>query len=34
MTAMADRNSLVDRLAATIQSRVLSGEIPTGMRLR
>ena len=34
MTAIADRNSLVDRLAATIQSRVLSGEIPTGMRLR
>jgi DNA-binding GntR family transcriptional regulator len=34
MTTMADRNSLVNRLAATIQSRVLSGEIPTGMRLR
>jgi DNA-binding GntR family transcriptional regulator len=34
MTSMVDRNSLVDRLAATIQSRVLSGEIPTGMRLR
>jgi DNA-binding GntR family transcriptional regulator len=26
--------ALVDRLAATIQSRVLAGEIPTGMRLR
>jgi DNA-binding GntR family transcriptional regulator len=33
MTSITD-NSLVDRLAATIQSRVLSGEIPTGMRLR
>ena len=31
---MTDRSGLVDRLAATIQSRVLSGEIPTGMRLR
>lgn len=34
MTTAADRSSLVDRLAATIQARVLSGEIPTGMRLR
>jgi DNA-binding GntR family transcriptional regulator len=34
MTATADRASLVDRLAATIQGRVLSGEIPTGARLR
>ncbi|MFZ1879845.1 MAG: GntR family transcriptional regulator [Gaiellaceae bacterium] len=34
MRAMADRSSLVDRLAATIQSRVLSGEITTGTRLR
>jgi DNA-binding GntR family transcriptional regulator len=34
MSIATDRNGLVDRLAATIQSRVLSGEIPTGMRLR
>jgi DNA-binding GntR family transcriptional regulator len=34
MTIAADRHGLVDRLAATIQSRVLSGEIPTGSRLR
>jgi DNA-binding GntR family transcriptional regulator len=29
-----DDHGLVDRLAAAIQSRVLSGEIPTGTRLR
>jgi DNA-binding GntR family transcriptional regulator len=34
MTAATDQHGLVDRLAATIQSRVLSGEIPTGTRLR
>src|SRR5436305_7724762 len=34
MTATTDHHGLVDRLAATIQSRVLSGEIPTGARLR
>jgi DNA-binding GntR family transcriptional regulator len=34
MTATADHHGLVDRLAAAIQSRVLSGEIPTGTRLR
>jgi DNA-binding GntR family transcriptional regulator len=34
MTATADQHGLVDRLAATIQSRVLSGEIATGERLR
>jgi len=33
MTA-TEQHGLVDRLAATIQSRVLSGEIPTGTRLR
>jgi DNA-binding GntR family transcriptional regulator len=34
MTATAGHHGLVDRLAATIQSRVLSGEIATGTRLR
>lgn len=34
MTATADPNGLVDRLAATIQTRILSGEIATGTRLR
>jgi DNA-binding GntR family transcriptional regulator len=34
MTIAPDRNGLVDRLATAIQSRVLSGEIPTGARLR
>src|SRR5439155_7342542 len=34
MTTTADRHGLVDRLAATIQARVLSGEIPSGVRLR
>jgi DNA-binding GntR family transcriptional regulator len=34
VTIAADQHGLVDRLAATIQSRVLSGEIPTGTRLR
>jgi DNA-binding GntR family transcriptional regulator len=34
MTTAADHHGLVDRLAAAIQSRVLSGEIPTGTRLR
>jgi DNA-binding GntR family transcriptional regulator len=34
MTIAPDRHGLVDRLAAAIQSRVLSGEIPTGARLR
>lgn len=34
MTAAADGHGLVDRLAATIQSRVLSGEITTGTHLR
>src|SRR6266566_5905951 len=34
MTTAADRHGLVDRLAATIQARVLSGEIPSGVRLR
>ena len=33
MTASAER-SLVDHLASTIQARVLSGEIPSGTRLR
>jgi DNA-binding GntR family transcriptional regulator len=31
---MSDAAALVDRLAAAIQARVLSGEIPTGSRLR
>ena len=31
---MKDDAALVDRLASTIQARVLSGEIPTGSRLR
>jgi DNA-binding GntR family transcriptional regulator len=34
MTATADRHGLVDRLATAIQARVLSGDIPTGSRLR
>jgi DNA-binding GntR family transcriptional regulator len=34
MPTTADPHGLVDRLAATIQARVLSGEIPTGERLR
>jgi DNA-binding GntR family transcriptional regulator len=34
MTSTADRHGLVDRLAATIQARVLSGEIPSGERLK
>jgi DNA-binding GntR family transcriptional regulator len=32
--AVAENRGLVDRLAAAIQARVLSGEIPTGTRLR
>jgi DNA-binding GntR family transcriptional regulator len=32
--AVGDGAALVDRLAATIQARVLSGEIPSGVRLR
>jgi DNA-binding GntR family transcriptional regulator len=34
VTATVDPHGLVDRLAAAIHSRVLSGEIPTGTRLR
>ncbi|MGH3004291.1 MAG: GntR family transcriptional regulator [Gaiellaceae bacterium] len=34
MTTAADSRSLVDRLATAIQSRVLSGDIATGTRLR
>jgi DNA-binding GntR family transcriptional regulator len=34
VTAASDGQALVDELAATIQSRVLSGEIPAGTRLR
>jgi DNA-binding GntR family transcriptional regulator len=34
MTIAPRQHGLVDRLAAAIQSRVLSGEIPTGTRLR
>ena len=34
MNSTADRHGLVDRLAAAIQARVLSGEIPSGVRLR
>jgi DNA-binding GntR family transcriptional regulator len=34
VTATGGQHGLVDRLAATIQSRVLSGEIMTGTRLR
>src|SRR5581483_10873398 len=30
----ADRRALVDKLAATLQARVLSGELPVGSRLR
>lgn len=34
MTATADQPALVDRLAATIRARILSGEIASGERLR
>jgi DNA-binding GntR family transcriptional regulator len=34
MTVVSEQHGLVDRLAAAIQSRVLSGEIATGTRLR
>jgi len=34
MSALRDDRPLVDHLAAVLQSRVLSGEIPTGTRLR
>jgi DNA-binding GntR family transcriptional regulator len=34
MTIAPEHHGLVDRLAAAIQSRVLSGEIPSGTRLR
>lgn len=34
MTQVDERRALVDKLAATLQARVLSGEIPTGARLR
>jgi DNA-binding GntR family transcriptional regulator len=34
MTAMIDSDDLVDRLASAIQSRILSGEIPSRSRLR
>jgi len=34
VTTATDTHGLVDRLAATIQARVLSGEITTGTRLR
>ena len=35
MTQVADeRRALVDKLAATLQARVLSGELPSGTRLR
>jgi DNA-binding GntR family transcriptional regulator len=34
VTGVADSNGLVERLAAAIQARVLSGDIPTGTRLR
>ena len=34
MTVQLDRQALVDHIAATLQSRVLRGEIPTGARLR
>jgi DNA-binding GntR family transcriptional regulator len=34
MTSLDEQHGLVDRLAATIQSRVLSGEIESGTRLR
>lgn len=30
----SERRALVDKLAATLQARVLSGELPTGARLR
>ena len=32
--AIDERRALVDKLAATLQARVLSGEIPSGTRLR
>jgi len=34
MTAIVDSDDLVDRLASAIQSRILSGEIPSHSRLR
>ena len=35
MTQVADeRRALVDKLASTLQARVLSGELPSGTRLR
>ena len=34
MTVVHDGSGLVDRLAAAIQSRVLSGDLPSGARLR
>jgi len=34
MTAQLDRHALVDHIAATLQTRVLGGEIPGGTRLR
>ncbi len=34
MTAQLESHALVDHIAATLQTRVLSGEIPTGARLR
>ena len=34
MTVVHDGPGLVDRLAAAIQSRVLSGDLPSGARLR
>jgi DNA-binding GntR family transcriptional regulator len=34
MTVAPDRHGLVDRLAVAIRARVLSGEIPSGSRLR
>ena len=34
MTAVREERPLVDRLAATLQARVLNGEIETGTRLR
>jgi DNA-binding GntR family transcriptional regulator len=34
MTAVEDRRALVDKLAATLQQRMLSGELVSGTRLR
>ena len=34
MTASLDRDALVDHIAATLQSRVMRGELPGGTRLR